>query len=175
MPHHMPKISCLFILFCFCDLELSWMFLLGSCYLYIHIFPVVSLVSGTSDCPKYQWSKPEGYGYIGAGIILCMRPANERRRYIITSSLIGWAHTENYLWRSEINETKAWQWMDHVHIFRWHCIFPKLTTTGLTTLRSEGRHNVNFLLSPVTSEVAFMITAVVASNDKFWYLDDCWV
>ena len=26
------------------------------------------------------------------GIILWMRPANERRRYIVTSSLIGWAH-----------------------------------------------------------------------------------
>ena len=29
------------------------------------------------------------------GIILCMCPANERRRYIVTSSLIGWAHTQN--------------------------------------------------------------------------------
>ena len=29
------------------------------------------------------------------GIILYMRPANERRRYIVTSSLIGWAHTRN--------------------------------------------------------------------------------
>ena len=28
------------------------------------------------------------------GIILCMRPANERRRYNVTSSLIGWAHTQ---------------------------------------------------------------------------------
>ena len=27
-----------------------------------------------------------------AGIILCMRPANGRRHYIVTSSLIGWAH-----------------------------------------------------------------------------------
>ena len=30
------------------------------------------------------------------GIILCMRPANERRRYVVTSSLIGWAHTQKY-------------------------------------------------------------------------------
>ena len=29
------------------------------------------------------------------GIILCMRPANERRRYIVTASLIGWALTQN--------------------------------------------------------------------------------
>ena len=29
------------------------------------------------------------------GIILCMRPANERGRYIATSPLSGWAHTQN--------------------------------------------------------------------------------
>ena len=31
------------------------------------------------------------------GIILCMCPANGRRRYNVTSSLIGWAHTQNDL------------------------------------------------------------------------------
>ena len=30
-----------------------------------------------------------------SGIILCIRPANESRRYIVTSSPIGWAHTQN--------------------------------------------------------------------------------
>ena len=30
-----------------------------------------------------------------AGNIMCMPPANERRRYIVTSSLIGWAQTQN--------------------------------------------------------------------------------
>ena len=30
-----------------------------------------------------------------AGFILCMRPANERRRYIITSSLISLPHAQN--------------------------------------------------------------------------------
>ena len=29
------------------------------------------------------------------GIILCMRPANERWRYTVTPSLIGWVHTQN--------------------------------------------------------------------------------
>ena len=33
-----------------------------------------------------------------AGIILCMRPANERQRYIVTSSLIGWVHPQKVLW-----------------------------------------------------------------------------
>ena len=32
---------------------------------------------------------------MGSGIILCMHPANERRRYDVTSSLIGWVHTQN--------------------------------------------------------------------------------
>ena len=29
------------------------------------------------------------------GIILCMRPANERQRYNVTLSLIGWVHAQN--------------------------------------------------------------------------------
>ena len=35
-----------------------------------------------------------------AGTILCMRPANERWRYILTSSLIGWMYTQNDPWCS---------------------------------------------------------------------------
>ena len=33
-----------------------------------------------------------------SGIILCIRQANERRRYNVTSSLICWAHTQNVPW-----------------------------------------------------------------------------
>ena len=33
-------------------------------------------------------------------IILCMRPANKIRRYIVTSYLIGWAHKQNDPWHS---------------------------------------------------------------------------
>ena len=36
--------------------------------------------------------------HILSGIILCMRPANERRRYDVTSSFIGWAHSQNDPW-----------------------------------------------------------------------------
>ena len=32
------------------------------------------------------------------GIIPCMCSANESRRYIVTSSLIGWAYTQNDPW-----------------------------------------------------------------------------
>ena len=33
--------------------------------------------------------------YKCSGIILCVHPANERLCYIVTSSLIGLAHTQN--------------------------------------------------------------------------------
>ena len=33
-----------------------------------------------------------------AGIILCMRPANERWRYNVTASLVGWAHAQKDPW-----------------------------------------------------------------------------
>ena len=32
------------------------------------------------------------------GIFLCMHPANERRSYIVASSLISWVHTQNDPW-----------------------------------------------------------------------------
>ena len=54
---------------------------------------------------RYQrepWHQHERYSSslcgMFSGIILCMRPANERRRYIVTSSPIGWAHTQNDPW-----------------------------------------------------------------------------
>ena len=38
------------------------------------------------------------YSHHVSGIILWMRPTNERRRYNVTSSLIGWAHLQNDPW-----------------------------------------------------------------------------
>ena len=42
------------------------------------------------------------YGFkditITSGIILGMNSSYEKRRYIVTSSLNGWAHTQNYPW-----------------------------------------------------------------------------
>ena len=49
--------------------------------------------SGEWKCDRL-WHR---YSY-QAEIILCMRSANERRRYFVTSSLIGWAHTQNDSW-----------------------------------------------------------------------------
>ena len=43
-------------------------------------------------------------------IILYMRPANERRRYSVTSSLIGWAHTQDDPCRpwDKLNNWEVW-------------------------------------------------------------------
>ena len=44
------------------------------------------------NCENRKWA----INY--TGIFLCMRSANERRCYMVTSSLIGWAHTQNDHW-----------------------------------------------------------------------------
>ena len=54
-----------------------------------------------------------------SGIILWMHPANERWRYIVTSSLIGWVHTQNdpcipYI-KVHLNNNKS----SHQHIYHW--------------------------------------------------------
>ena len=62
------------------------------------------------NCPQVNTTRPHWWLVnIGAGngsgafrhqaitwAILCMRPANGRCRYNVTSSLIGWVHTQNY-------------------------------------------------------------------------------
>ena len=41
------------------------------------------------------WTMPGWSLVLWRGIILCMHSANERWRYSVTPSLIGWAHTQN--------------------------------------------------------------------------------
>ena len=47
------------------------------------------------------------------GIILCVRPANERRHYIVTSSLIGWAHAQNHPRTEETEMSSFWRNFRH--------------------------------------------------------------
>ena len=51
----------------------------------------VQKLSGPLPFAGDQWMHATGF-------ILCMCPANERRRYIVTSSLIGWAHIQYDPW-----------------------------------------------------------------------------
>ena len=50
-----------------------------------------------------------------AGFILCMCPANERQPYIVTSSLVGCAHTQN----DPCKGVKETCFRDKPHGFRW--------------------------------------------------------
>ena len=45
--------------------------------------------------------------HCSAGIILCMRPANERRRYNVTSPLSSWAYSQNEPWLCYM-QYRAW-------------------------------------------------------------------
>ena len=44
-----------------------------------------------------------------SGIILCKCPANERRHYIVPSSLIDWAHTQNDPWTMNVSNQLTMQ------------------------------------------------------------------
>ena len=53
-----------------------------------------------------------------SGIIFCVRPANERWRYIVTSSLIGWEHTQNDHYTHDKYLLLIWQEMQLAyHLF----------------------------------------------------------
>ena len=48
--------------------------------------------------PRGRWVTHHDVMGSWTGNILCMRPANERWRKSVTSSLIGWAHAQNDHW-----------------------------------------------------------------------------
>ena len=69
-----------------------------SCKLVIHKHDISSFSYQTyieflTDINKIRKNIKDGKD-LSTGISLGMRPANGRRRYIVTTSLIGWAHTK---------------------------------------------------------------------------------
>ena len=55
-----------------------------------------SLIKPHWTLSSVMWLHTHDHGcrWFGATMVLCMRPAYERRRYNITSSLIGWVHIQ---------------------------------------------------------------------------------
>ena len=81
------------------------------------------------------------YSIVTPGVSLCMRPVNERRRYTVTSSLIGWSHIQN-------NAQLHWlgvctKWSLHLSLFRKYkvifCIFCHIST------QRECRHPITYM------------------------------
>ena len=70
-----------------------------------------------------------------AGIILCIHPANERWRYNVTSSLIGWAHTQN----------DPWNWV----IQRWWLLVCVMSTGINTDIQSISAAEIHFNFNPL--------------------------
>ena len=56
-----------------------------------------SMYAISYTCPNCGWSLlvVSSGMILTTWIILCKRPANKRRHYNVTSSLIGWVHTQN--------------------------------------------------------------------------------
>ena len=63
-------------------LRMHWMTNLLSLVVYNHILIAFSLAINDFECDQI-------------GIILCVHSAEERQRYIVASSLVGWAHIQN--------------------------------------------------------------------------------
>ena len=108
------------------------------------------------------------------GIILCMHPANERRPYNVTSSLIGWAHTQNEHsdWATEC----IWEWHTPWRVGRWQmCIKLQLynmkmsiISCGMTNaIHSERKYRTPLLntLRPRQMAAIFQMTC---SNAFSW-------
>ena len=56
----------------------------------------IVIVVVMSSAEAYIQKYPNAPEYVG--IILCMRPANERQHYNVTWCLIGWAYVQNSPW-----------------------------------------------------------------------------
>ena len=95
------------------------------------------------------------------GIKLCMRPANERRRYIVTSSLIGWVHTQNDPCTQIINAI----WSAQIFLGRfctlpWYCWWfllnrHKTTFCSISIITEHSFSHDMFFLYPALLKNAF--------------------
>ena len=81
--------------------------------------------------PRYQWRYFEGF----AAIILCMGSVNERRCYIVTSSFIGWAHTQNTT-KHESYTSYQWWTVLHAPVLQSNLIYARKTVFFITNFLS---------------------------------------
>ena len=99
--------------------------------------------------PKHTPFWPQSYmQYMGPGLVLGMRPANERWRYFVTTSLTGWAQTQNQAWGLCIIS-----WLISLRtitrIFALHPITIKLVTWFISHFRARSWNDVMFSMFPI--------------------------
>ena len=86
-----------------------------------------------------------------AGVILCMLPANEGWCYIVTVSLTGWAHTQNYPWiyqnttLSHNHTTQCDAQTNIMTISLWQISHQSYTTILYTSINRQNKNmdNIN--------------------------------
>ena len=117
----------------------------------------------------------------GARIILWMLPANERRCHNVTSSLIGWAHSQNdpwecLLWCEHFGEnclfhnriTQYYHVTENKMLSIWHCLIGGTISCHYDNLRCYQWRQCckidNFLFSVVTVWFGVKTTWIVGAN-----------
>ena len=135
----------------------------------------------------FEVACPESFEITGTkntGIILCMRPANERRRCIATSYLIGLAHTQNNLWNNIIrwNIIEKNGWSLKYNLTRWD--WDKMVTIWQTTFANYFFLFENYCLWVqitigkrwLKPRVKTMTSrqAIIWNNDCLVYWRICW-
>ena len=109
------------------------------------------------------------------GIILCIHPANERWRYIVTSSPIGWAHIQNnpcilychpWVWTIEcICELELWYipYLCHCEVL----VFTKFNWTSTSNI------NTTHIVARLCEILVFILNDVMQlgnmiQNHEWW-------
>ena len=118
-----------------------------------------------------------------AGITLWMCPVNERRRYNVTSSLIGWAHAQNAAWKGCIQTPLSSQLLcvlggsqsDSLHEFKWliHILplsllyriqYQVISNNVIMALLYQHLQPTHYLYQHHTNHDATLKTAVLRHN-----------
>ena len=103
----------------------------------------IAVLNDTYAAPSVYTLVTSGY----PGIILWLCPANERRRCIITSSLIGWVHVPNDdLWLPRLY--RKWFWRNVRHIA--HRRDNIVQVNGVTSFQYASRRAIRLLMKGST-------------------------
>ena len=94
----------------------------------VHLYLPVSVCYFTNDFLNFvldQYIPMISYPYAEhAGLIVGLRPANERHRYKVTPSLIGWVQTQNQPWHAIMLSDPLFSLHFIIHCLRFISTFP---------------------------------------------------
>ena len=99
------------------------------------------------------WSLfPTIYTMNVAGIILCMRPANGRRRYNVTLFFIGWAHAQNDPLQCKALRLSA----------RYMSLSSAICRMACTRSTCKGQHDISCILPVLIITIKYLLHGSLA-------------